>query len=72
MFPKHCYLNHWTGAIDQVSTMNVIDFNIAKAFNTVPHSRLLTKLQGYGIHSRAADWVRQFLKDRRQSGHKGH
>ena len=46
--------------------MDVIYFDFAKSFDTVPHSRLLNKLQGYGIHGKAAEWVRQFLKDRRQ------
>ena len=59
-------LNHWTDAIDQGSTMDVTYFNFEKAFNTVPHSGLLTKLQGYNKHSKAAEWVRQFLKDTRR------
>ena len=46
--------------------MDVIYFDFAKAFDTVPHSRLLNKIQGYGIHGKATEWVRQFLKDRRQ------
>ena len=58
--------DHWTNAIVQGSAMDVIYFDFAKAFDTVPHSRLLTKLQGHGIHGKAAEWVRQFLKDRRQ------
>ena len=59
-------LDQWTDAIDQGSAVDVIYFDFAKAFDTVPHSRLLNKLQGYGIHGKAAEWVRQFLKDRRQ------
>ena len=48
------------------SAVDVIYFDFAKAFDTVLHSRLLTKLQGYGIHGKAAEGLRQFLKDRRQ------
>ena len=46
--------------------MDVIYFDFAKAFDTAPHSRLLTKLQGYGIRGKAAEWVMKFLNDRRQ------
>ena len=45
--------------------MDVTGFEFTKTFDTVPHSCLLTKLQGYGILSKAAEWVRQFQKDRR-------
>ena len=47
-------LDQWTDAIDQGSAVDVIYFDFAKAFDTVPHSRLLNKLQGYGIHGKAA------------------
>ena len=59
-------LDHWSDAIDQGSAVDVIYFDFAKAFDTVPYSRLLTILQGYVIYGKAAEWVRQFLKDRRQ------
>ena len=59
-------LDQWTDAIDQGSAVDVIYFDFAKAFDTVPHSRLLNKIHGYGIHCKAAEWVRQFLEDRRQ------
>ena len=37
-----------------------------KAFDTVPHQRLLMKLRGYGIEGRILAWIEAFLADRRQ------
>ena len=39
------------------STVDVIYFDFAKAFDTIPHSRLVINLHGYGIHCAAAEWV---------------
>jgi len=39
--------------------MVYLDF--AKAFDSVPHKRLLVKLEGYGITGELLQWTRQFL-----------
>ena len=44
--------------------MNTIPYQIA--FNSVPHERLLIKLEGYGITDEVQNWIRAFLKERRQ------
>ena len=41
-----------------------LDFR--KAFDTVPHERLLNKLHGYGVRGNVLNWVRDFLSDRSQ------
>ena len=51
--------------LDQLPGFDVIYFDFATAFDTVPHSCLLTKLQGYGIRCKAAECVKQYLQDRR-------
>ena len=38
----------------------------AKAFDTVPHQRLLKKLEAYGITGNILHWIESFLTDRRQ------
>ena len=48
---------------DQVD-MVILDFS--KAFDTVPHKKLLHKLKNYGIDGRLNAWVEQFLVNRRQ------
>ena len=42
----------------------ILDFS--KAFNVVPHSKLLYKLDYYGIHGLPLQWIRSFLNDRVQ------
>ena len=44
--------------------MILLDF--AKAFDTVPHRRLLAKLRAYGFDGLTLKWIEAFLKNRRQ------
>lgn len=37
-----------------------------KAFDSVPHRRLLEKLKAYGLSVQTCKWVEEFLKDRKQ------
>ena len=41
----------------------ILDFS--KAFDTVPHDRLLHKLEGYGIRGELSRWLSSFLTQRR-------
>ena len=38
----------------------------SKAFDTVPHNRLLNKLDRYGIRNKTHTWISNFLKYRKQ------
>ena len=42
----------------------VLDFS--KAFDVVPHRRLLLKLRHYGINGGACEWIADFLANRTQ------
>ena len=44
--------------------MVLLDFS--KAFDSVTHQRLLSKLNYYGIRDRSLDWIKAFLTDRTQ------
>ena len=44
--------------------IGILDFS--KAFDTVPHKRLLNKLRLYGIHGSVLRWIESFLPNRRQ------
>ena len=48
-----------------VST-GVVYFDFSKAFDSFPHTRLLLKLQAYGINSQLLSWFESFLTGRRQ------
>ena len=55
---------------DIIATGGVVDciyFDFAKAFDTVPHCRLLKKLESYGIKGKLLKWIEGFLKDRYQT-----
>jgi len=42
---------------------DLIFLDFAKAFDTVPHQKLLYKLQWYGIQGRTHQWISQFLQN---------
>ena len=44
----------------------VLDFSTGKAFDVVPHQRLLHKLDHYGIRGTTLDWIQNFLTNRTQ------
>ena len=46
--------------------IDVIYFDFQKAFDIVPHSRLLLKLAAYGISGNLLNWVKSFLLQRKQ------
>ena len=46
--------------------VDVLFLDFSKAFDKVPHKRLLYKLNYYGIRSPYLEWIEQFLTDRTQ------
>ena len=59
-------IDRWSEIIDEGGNIDNIYLDFAKAFDTVPHHRLIVKLQSYGIGGRVLDWINNFLTDRRQ------
>ena len=51
-------------AIDQGVQTDLISLYFAKAFDTVPHNRLLYKLEWYGIRGNIHTWITSFLTNR--------
>lgn len=56
----------WTRIIDEGQNLDIIYLDYRKAFDTVPHIRLLKKLQGYGVRAKVLKWIREFLTNRQQ------
>ena len=47
--------------------MDMILLDFSKAFDKVPHNRLLLKLNHYGIQGQILSWIKAFLTGRTQS-----
>ena len=52
--------------IDSGEPVDVIFLDFQKAFDKVPHERLLSKLKAIGISGKLLRWIREWLKNRKQ------
>ncbi len=52
--------------LDSSKCIDTICLDFPKAFVSVPHERLLSKLAAYGITGKTADWIRNVLTNRHQ------
>ena len=52
--------------MDRGSELDVLYFDFAKAFDTVPHRRLMSKTAGYGVNENTTRWITNFLTNRSQ------
>ena len=59
-------MEHWTNEIQLGHPIDVLYFDFKKAFDKVPHERLLIKLKAHGITGKLLDWIRSFLQGRKQ------
>ena len=60
------YLDECIKIITNGGVVDAIYLDFAKAFDTVPHRRLLGKLNSYGIEGQVFNWVKGFLCNRTQ------
>ena len=56
----------WTSLLDDNIPVDIVYFDFAKAFDSVPHKRLLTKIKSYGIEGNIYNWIKSFLTGRKQ------
>ena len=61
-----CFLEEITKWVDDGSPVDVIYLDFQKAFDKVPHQRLISKLKSHGMGNSIINWIEQWLKDRRQ------
>ena len=59
-------MDEWTKIIDEGGEIDVIFMDFMKAFDKVPHRRLILKLKSYGIDGPLLNWIEDFLKNRKQ------
>ena len=58
-------LDEWTEALETGGRIDVIYTYFEKAFDKVPHKRLLSKLRSYRIDNSIVEWIKSFLTDRK-------
>ena len=62
--------NHWCLIlIDRGMVNGVIFLDLKKAFDTVDHDPLLSKLAFHGLQSQTFDWFKSYLSNRKQLCH---
>ena len=59
-------LDVWTQILDKKESLDAVYLDFQKAFDTVPHQRLLTKLKAYRVHGSVHAWINSFLSQRKQ------
>jgi hypothetical protein len=56
----------WTDALDAGISIDVCYMDFMKAFDKVPHRRLISKVKQHGIEGKALNWIQAFLSNRKQ------
>ena len=59
-------LDAWTEILDNGNPVDTIYLDFAKAFDSVPHIRLMEKVKSYGVCSQLFNWIKDFLEGRTQ------
>ena len=62
-----CFLEEITKWVDGGSPVDVVYLDFQKAFDKLPHQRLLLKLRAHDIGNDVIDWIEKWLTHRRQS-----
>jgi len=55
---------NWTKALDEGYGLDVVYLDYRKAFDSVPHQRLIKKLKSFGINGKLLQWLDDFLTSR--------
>ena len=56
----------WLNHLDKGSSVDIFFLDYSKAFDRVPHERLLSKLNSYAFIPRVVGWIKSFLESRTQ------
>jgi ribonuclease P/MRP protein subunit RPP40 len=60
------FLEYVSEYVDKGMPIDVIYLDFRKAFDKVPHKRLLLKVRAHGINGKIARWIEEWLKEREQ------
>ena len=59
------FLEKLTSEVDAGNPVDVVYLDFAKAFDKVPHKRLLAKLHAHGVQGRVLSWFKEWLDNRK-------
>ena len=60
------YLETLTSLLDAGHNVDVFYLDLSKAFDRVPHQRLLAKVKCHGVEGNIYNWIKSWLSDRKQ------
>jgi len=60
------FLENVTEEINNNHSVDTIDLDLAKAFDKVPHQRLISKLKAHSVDSLVVSWIKAWLSNRWQ------
>ena len=52
--------------IDNGNELDILFYDLRKAFDTLPPNKLLKKIKAYGIKGKVLAWIQDFLSNRTQ------
>ena len=58
--------NEWTKLLDVGESIDIIYIDFCKAFDSVSHPKLLSKLEPFGLDNRTCCWIKSILTGRSQ------
>jgi len=58
------FLENVTEEINNNHSVDTIYLDLAKAFDKVPHQRLISKLKAHGVDGLVVSWIKAWLSDR--------
>jgi hypothetical protein len=58
--------DYLSAMLEARKSVDILFLDFAKAFDTVPHRRLIQKLKAYGITGNLLNWIKAFLSNRKQ------
>jgi len=59
-------VEEWSESLDNGNSVDILYLDFKKAFDSVPHARLLAKLSAYGFRGKLLGWIKTFLTGRKQ------
>ncbi len=59
-------LDHWTKSLNEGYNIDIDYMDISRAFDSVPHPKMLTVLQNIGLKGNVFNWIEDFLSKRTQ------